>query len=396
MIERRIYKKIKDHLKERQVTVITGIRRCGKTTLMKMLFNSIKSKNKLYLDLEAISNRIFFDENKYENILLKLQNIYGLTTDSKIYLALDEIQYVKNIPGIVKYLYDHYNIKFILTGSSSYYLKNLFTESLAGRKKIFELYTLDFYEYLKFKNVFTGNQPFLQKKFFIDSYINLNEFYNDFIKFGGFPEVVLNRNINAKVDLLKDILDSYLRVDIKNLSDFDNYSNLYKILKSLASRAGNKLDILTISRTTGISRATVSNFIELFEGTYLIYRIPVYSINPAREIIKTPKLFFQDNGLLNTLAEIGSGVQFENSVFNQLKHHGKLNYYSLKTGREIDFILDNKIAMEVKEHAGDFDIKRLNRLSSNISIKNNYMIFRYAPPNDFSSGTNFIWGGDIL
>ena len=94
MIERRIYKKIKDHLKERQVTVITGIRRCGKTTLMKMLFNSIKSKNKLYLDLEAISNRIFFDENKYENILLKLQNIYGLTTDSKIYLALDEIQYV--------------------------------------------------------------------------------------------------------------------------------------------------------------------------------------------------------------------------------------------------------------------------------------------------------------
>jgi predicted AAA+ superfamily ATPase len=122
----------------------------------------------------------------------------------------------------------------------------------------------------------------------------------------------------------------------------------------------------------------------------------VYSINPAREIIKTPKLFFQDNGLLNTLAEIGSGVQFENSVFNQLKHHGKLNYYSLKTGREIDFILDNKIAMEVKEHAGDFDIKRLNRLSSNISIKNNYMIFRYAPPNDFSSGTNFIWGGDIL
>ena len=67
MIERRIYKKIKDHLKERQVTVITGIRRCGKTTLMKMLFNSIKSKNKLYLDLEAISNRIFFDENKYEN-----------------------------------------------------------------------------------------------------------------------------------------------------------------------------------------------------------------------------------------------------------------------------------------------------------------------------------------
>lgn len=394
-IERNIFPEVLRHLDKRQATVITGIRRCGKTTLVKMLMDRVKHKNKLYLDLEVVSNRMFFEEENYENIALKLKSIYGIDLRKKAYLALDEIQFVKNIPSIVKYFYDHYDIKFILTGSSSYYLKNLFSESLAGRKKIFELYTLDFKEFLKFKTVHSDDENFFKRKFSDDVYVHLKEFYEEFIQYGGFPEVVLSDDKRDKSDILQDILDSYIRIDIKNLSDFESHASIFKIIKSLSSRVANKLDMTKIANIAGVSRTMVSNYIELFEGTYLLKRIPVISKNPDREIVKATKLYLHDNGLLNTLADVSSGVKFENSVFNQLKHYGELSYYSLKTGQEIDFILDGKKAFEVKEHGDDHEFSRLKNLSKNLDIKENKLIFRYPTAATSENNRKFLWGGDI-
>jgi uncharacterized protein len=395
LIERAIFAEVLQHVGKKQATVITGIRRCGKTTLVKMLMSHIDSGNKLYLDLEVISNRIFFEEENYENIALKLKNIYGLDLNSKAYIALDEIQFVKNIPSIVKYFYDHYDIKFILTGSSSYYLKNLFSESLAGRKKIFELYTLDFNEFLKFKKVYSDAEDFWKRNYSYDSYIRLKEYYEEYILYGGFPEVVLSFDIRQKEDILKDILDSYIRIDIKNLSDFESHSSIYRIIRSLSSRVANKLDMTKIANISNVSRATVSNYIELFEGTYLFKRIPVVSRNPEREIVKAAKLYMHDNGLLNTLADVSGGVKFENSVFNQLKHFGDLSYYSLKTGQEIDFILDGKKAFEVKEHGDEHEYIRLKKLSANLEINFGNVIFRYPNARISEYKGNFLWGGDI-
>ncbi|MCY7360881.1 MAG: DUF4143 domain-containing protein, partial [Ignavibacteria bacterium] len=127
--------------------------------------------------------------------------------------------------------------------------------------------------------------------------------------------------------------------------------------------------------------------------TYIIKRLPVLSNSPDKEISKTPKIYFHDNGFLNILSEVSGGVQFENSVFNQLKHSGELNYYALKTGNEIDFILNKKYSYEAKEYCGDFDLKRLQRLSKNIKISNNKLIFRY--PSEYMN-EDYLWGGDIL
>jgi predicted AAA+ superfamily ATPase len=360
-----------------------------------MLLDKIESDNKLYLDLEKISNRVYFEEDNYDNILQKLQNDFGLNFKTKAYLALDEIQLLKNIPSIVKYLYDHYKIKFILTGSSSYYLKNLFKESLSGRKRIFELYTLDFNEFLKFKQIFSDNEYFMHRKYSVTSFNRLKEYYEEFIRYGGFPEVVLETSKKEKEAILRDILDSYIRIDIKNFSDFENYSAVFNLIKAISSRTGNKLDISKIAPLSGVSRTTVSKYIELFEGTYFLQRIPVLSKNPDREIVRAPKLYIHDNGLLNTLAQVSSGVQFENAVFNQLKHFGELRYYSLKTGREIDFIMNSKYSFEAKEKGGEYDLKKLARLSNNLGINNNYVISRYSLPDDYSHNKSFIWGGDV-
>ncbi|MBM4177276.1 AAA family ATPase, partial [Candidatus Gribaldobacteria bacterium] len=199
---RKIYPQLKEHLPKKQVSVITGMRRVGKTTLLKQLLSEIPSKNKAYFDLERVDIRDLFSEKNYDAIVATLQS-RGLNTKQKLYLALDEIQLSPGIASTIKYLYDNYKIKFIVSGSSSFYLKNLFSESLAGRKKIFELFPLDFGEFLNFKNrsqkqnnpdVFKGN---FQKS----EYQRLRSFYDDFINFGGFPEVVLSKTIDEKKDL---------------------------------------------------------------------------------------------------------------------------------------------------------------------------------------------------
>lgn len=390
---RKIMPELESHMKFKQATIVTGIRRSGKTTLVKKLLEKIDSDNKIYLDLELISNRMLFNESNYENVLTALKNTHSLRTDKKLYIALDEIQFVKNTPSIVKYLYDNYDIKFILTGSSTYYMKNLFSESLSGRKKIFELYTLDFSEFLEFKNENPEISDFKTVDYSEFYFNKFKNYYDEFIKFGGIPDVVLSEDVNQKKDILNDILDSYLKIDIKNFLDFQNYDSVYKILKLLSSRAGSKLDVLKIANASDLSRTTIAGYIELFEGTYLIKKLPVLSNNPDREISKTSKIYFHDNGILNILSDVSGGVQFENAVFNQLKTKGDLRYYSLKSGREIDFILNREISLETKEYCGDFDVKRLQKLSTNINLNICKLIFRY--PSQFIN-ENYIWGGNIL
>ncbi|MFA4830779.1 MAG: ATP-binding protein [Patescibacteria group bacterium] len=389
--QRKIYPELKKHLEEKQITVITGMRRTGKTTILKQILKEIPSKNKLYIDLERLDNRELFSQKNYDNILKNLES-KGLFLSQKIYLAIDEIQMLPPISSILKYLYDTYDIKFLVTGSSSYYLKNLFSESLAGRKKIFELFSLDFGEYLDFHGVFNlKGANWIEFAFNPVEYERIRYHYEQYIEFGGFPEVALAENEKQKKDLLSDIASSYINIDIKSLIDFRNEKNIYALMKMLASRVGSKLDYSKIARLTGISRPTVTSYVDFFEKTYLIRRVPVFSKSADREIVKAQKIYFCDNGLLDILSDVSGGVKFENSIFNQLRHHGKIQYYSLKSGREIDFILDGNVAFEIKESPISSDERKLNDLSVKAKVKNSRLIGRFDVPN-FS---NYIWGGEI-
>ncbi|HHD92287.1 MAG TPA: ATP-binding protein, partial [Candidatus Portnoybacteria bacterium] len=306
-LPRKIYPQLKKHLGVRQITVITGMRRTGKTTLLRQLLKDIPSQNKLYIDLERLDNRELFSQKNYDNILRELKN-RGLNTKKKIYLAIDEIQLLPEISSVLKYLYDSFDIKFLVTGSSSYYLKNLFSESLSGRKKIFELYPLDFGEYLDFQKVFYNkNEKWENKKFNPIEYERLKYYYEQYIEFGGFPEVTLADNIQQKRDLLNDIISSYVNIDIKTLADFKNEKNIYTLMKMLSKRIGTRLDYSKLARLSGISRPTIMNYIDFFEKSYLIKRLSVFSKNPDREIVKAQKIYFCDSGLAGILADLDSG-----------------------------------------------------------------------------------------
>jgi predicted AAA+ superfamily ATPase len=389
-LPRTIYPVLQRHLKSKQITVLTGMRRTGKTTLVDQLLKDIPSHNKIYIDLERVDHRELFSEKNYETVIHALEQ-RGLSFQEKAYVALDEIQLVPQAPSALKYLYDHYPIKFIITGSSSYYLKNLFSESLAGRKKIFELYPLDFGEFLHFKGVPWARESFFGKKFSRVEYERVKAMYEEYVVYGGFPEVALTKNREEKKDLLSDIVSSYINIDVKTLADFHSQENLYAFMKMLAGRCGTKLDYAKISRLSGISRPTVVNYVNFLEKTYIIARLPVMARSPDREIVKAKKLYFCDNGLLTILADIHSGVKFENAIFCQLRFHGGLSYYSKKTGNEIDFILNKTYALEVKESPTQEDQNRLSELAKRARVPRSRLIGRYAVPHF----ENYIWGGEI-
>ena len=394
-IQRKIYTDLAEHLTNRQVTVITGMRQTGKTTIVKELLKNIRSENKTFIDLEKFDNRELFNEKNYDNIVNILEQ-RGLNFKDKVYIALDEIQLVPNVTSVIKYLYDEFKIKFILTGSSSFYIKNMFSESLAGRKKIFELYPLSFAEMLRFNNIPNKEINFINAHFNSIEYDRLKFYYDLYVEYGGFPEVVLADKISDKKDILKDIIYSYINVDIKSLSDIRNVKNFYALIKMLAARTGTRLDYSKISSLTGISRPSLYNYIYLLEQSFLISLVPVFTKNPDREIVKAKKIFFNDNGLISVLADAGSGSKFENAVFNQLRQSGEIKYYALKNGKEIDFIYlpygeKKEIAFEAKETPTMPDLRYLENLSEQAGIKQHRLVGRKMSSNF----VNYIWGGDV-
>src|SRR3989304_9993794 len=190
---RQLYTQLESELNTKKITVITGMRRVGKTTTLHHLYDLVSSNNKTMLDLENPLHRKVFEEENYDAVWNNL-NQFGITNTVKAYIFIDEVQNLPDLSRVVKYLYDHWEVKFFLTGSSSYYLRNLFPESLAGRKMIFELFPLNFTEFLVFKQVSRNvKDSFVAKANNKNriAYERLIPYFDEFIEFGGFPSVVL-------------------------------------------------------------------------------------------------------------------------------------------------------------------------------------------------------------
>lgn len=375
---RKILKDINRWLDDKSAIVITGTRRTGKTTLLQMIYDQIENENKAFYDLENPLHRQYFSEINYDNILANLKQT-GITSDKKSFIFLDEIQAMPEITKMVKYLYDHYDIKFFLTGSSSFYLKNLFPESLAGRKIIFELFPLDFEEFLIFKGYdkkkFT--EDFIKKdqeKNFI-AYELEKKYFDEYLEFGGFPQIVLEENYQKKRDQLEDVYKSYFEKEVSGLADFHDLGSFQNLLRLLVQRAGSKLDISKLATEIGLTRKTIYGYLYFLEKTYFLNFVPLFSSSIDREVSGAKKIYICDNGILNLLSPTPAGVQLENIVFQNLKKYGEIRYYQKRNGQEIDFILPEKsTALEVKLAGDDRDYHKLIKIATKLNLKNYFVI----------------------
>ncbi|HIH10661.1 TPA: ATP-binding protein [Candidatus Woesearchaeota archaeon] len=388
---RTLFFKLESEIETKEVTVITGMRRVGKTTALLHLYDLVQSKNKAVFDLENPLHRKVFEEENYDAVWSNLQQ-FGITNTEKAYLFLDEVQNLPEVSRVVKYLYDHWNVKFFLTGSSSYYLRNLFPESLAGRKIIFEMFPLTFAEFLIFKHV-QRNAPatFAQKAKDKNkiSYDLLNPYYREYLEFGGFPPVVLEQNPERKKILLSEIFTSYFEKDAKNLADFKDMSKLRDLILLLIPRIGSRIEVLKLATGLSISRETVYTYLAFLEQTYFISLLPRHSGSVDRQAAGSRKLFICDCGIANILGKPAEGQLLEQSIFQNLRSDHKLSFYNKDGGTEIDFIADGKVALEVKMTASQRDITTLRLRAESIHLTERYVITsRYSEKEEIIVATD--------
>ncbi|MEW6102681.1 MAG: ATP-binding protein [bacterium] len=369
---RLILEKIKPYLFSHEAIIITGMRQTGKTTLLNYIYGQINSCNKIFLDLENPLNRKYFEETNYERIKKTLE-VLGIDFTKQAFIFCDEIQFVRNLPSVVKYFIDHYKVKFFLTGSASFYLKNLFTESLSGRKYIFELFPLTFGEFLLFKDV-TLKIPQEAKDITSSIFETISCWYEEYILFGGFPGVVLKTNPFEKKKMLEEIFTSFYQLEVRQIGDFRKNEIIRDLILLLMQRVGFKLDIQRLSKELRISRLTLNEYISFLEGTYFIKRVRPFSQGKDTEIRKMPKVYLCDSGLCNHFARLDMGVIFENSVFQNLRTKGEINYYQRKSGTEIDFILNKKEAYEVKLTPQASDLRKLKEKGDKLKLESSNII----------------------
>lgn len=370
--KRLVEDEISQFVDRKEAVIVTGMRRVGKTTLLRHVFDSIGSKNKAWFDFGNPIHVRLFEDVDYNDVYDRICEEGNLRKNERVFIFIDEVQHFPEISKIVKYLIDHFQVKFFLTGSASYYLKNLFPESLAGRKHIVEMYPLTFGEFLEFKGVNTVQYRRDKKKVRADlvTYERYDSLYSEFLRWGGFPGVALEEDTARKQDVLDDIFSSYYQNEIVGLSGYRKNKKVRELILLLAARVGSKVDITKLSQELGITRATVYAYLSFLEATYFFHFIKPFSRSADREVSGAEKVYACDTGLLQTISKVNEGQVFENAVFNQLRNktHG-VRYYQRRDGAEIDFIVEKNRAFEVKKTASPVDRRRLKSRAKSLNLQ---------------------------
>lgn len=385
MKKRLLYYELIKYLEHKNALLITGMRQVGKTTLMRQVYEDV-NEPKLWFDFDNPLDQKVFEDIDYKVIYKRLTDM--TKKDGKLSVFIDEIQNFPEITRVIKYLIDHHKVKFYLTGSSNFYLKNLFPESLSGRKFLYELPPLSFQEYLYFKD-----KLFLKEvqDFTLQNAIKKNSIfthkarvaeYDDFLNFGGFPEVVTTEDKDAKIMVLKNIFASFFEKDIKILSDYTDIRELRDMILLLVPRVGSMLDVTRLSSELGVDRVKLYRFLEFLQGTFFIRLLPRFSKSVDRSVAGGKKVYFTDTGLLNIIGKVGEAQIFENAVINQLIRHGKVSFYNKRNTAEIDAVLDKNTAFEVKLTGTKQDLSKLSTLSSELGISQVFVISKKFQEKD--------------
>jgi len=377
-MKRSLFGAILPQLYHKNAIVITGMRQVGKTTLMSQLYNEFEGK-RLWFDLDNPLDQMIFENINYNAIYNDLVRMSDAKNNERLLVCIDEIQNLPEITKIIKYLIDHFGVKFIVTGSSNYYLRNLFPESLSGRKFLYVLPVLSYREFLFFNGRISEDQVSLNLDEVIrpKSKVNIlqtKELYSDYLEFGGFPEVVLTPDRETKKQILKNIFASFFEKDIKVFTELKDVRELRDLILLLAARNGNLIDVTKLASELEINRVKIYNYLEFLEGIFFLKMIPKYSKSIDRSVAGGKKVYFSDTGILKLVAKITDGQLLETAVANQLSYYGDLSFYNKRNRSEIDFILNKEIAFEVKQKTLESDLKKLQSIANEIGIEKQFMI----------------------
>ena len=376
---------------KRSLVLVTGARQTGKTTLLKKVYHNLP-----YYNLDAIEYRE------------QLSNISSFSWADEVGSAIiDEIQKEPGLADKIKFAFDEGSLKFsALSGSSQILLLKKMKETLAGRVTIFELFPFLFTELFEKSSSTDTDQIFRhilkmenfheflknQKKVILgkewDDRTKTEEYL---LRWGGMPPVYHLDDESEKQNWLRDYSIAYLERDVLDLARLSDLKPFKKYQQLAALRSANLLSYSELARDAAIATETARRYLEYLRISYQAFLIMPYHKNLTSQIVKTPKLYWFDNGILRHLSGIGfnlmSGQLYENYIAAEIMKYLRssrsaveLTFYRTRSGMEIDFILagsDRLVGIEVKNRKNiiQSDFTGLKKLSE-------------------TSGTN--WAGGIV
>ena len=380
MIERNITKEIRKSILNNKLTILKGPCFIGKSTILKSFIKELgRDYFVFYLNLENKLNA--------ESVNESFENLFKLipATNEKKYFFIDDIHNLKNPNEFLKELVSYNgNVRFVVSISSIY--KQSGYEELKKEENIksFTIMPLSFYEFLKHKGIDINDEAHIEffkaneKLSFSGAIIRKYEdYFYEYITYGGYPKVVYENDKKEKVFALETIVNSYINSDLVRTGIKDTLT-FYKLMKILAERIGGLAKAREFAKMLKVSSPTIDQYLKVLERSAIIKTVKPFCKKYKKEISKVRKFYFCDFGIRNFLLNDFSklpirwdrDIYFENIVFNFLSFNEsvrKINFWRTQLGHEIDFLINGKYALDTK-----YSIKSIN--------ERNYKIFREFYP----------------
>ncbi len=328
MIHRALKEVIGTSMQPNKVMLVFGARRVGKTVLIKQLIEQFKGKVLFLNGEDALTEEMFST---------RTASHYRQLLSGTDLLVIDEAQNIPDIGKILKLIVDEVEgIRVLVSGSSSFDLRNQTGEPLVGRSTTFRLSSLSVGELL-------SQQPMAQLLLDLDEHL----------VYGGYPELLSIPDFERKQVYLSELAQSYLLKDILTLDGIKNSGKMFNLLRLVAFQMGSEVSYEELGRQLALSRNTVEKYLDLLTKTFVIYRLPAFSNNPRKEVSKAGKWYFYDNGIRNAI--IGDfrplalrqdvGALWENFLISErikmndnLHHRTEYYFWRTYSGQEIDLI----------------------------------------------------------
>ncbi len=342
LIKRSIYNNLEKNLFERNILILLGARQVGKSTLMEQLRLAARERghSAVFYNLELSSDLEKFAGNAKE--------IFALLTSGPEFIFIDEFHYLENASKIFKSVFDSKKkVKIVASGSSSLEIHKHLKESLAGRFRKATIFPLSWEE--------SRQIPAFKLE--------------DYLQWGGMPGLMHLETAEEKIELLENIVSTYLTKDIKALIQEENVRAFNSLLYLLAQNQGSLITHSGLSREIGLSEPTLVRHLEIMSQTYVCFPLLSYSQNLANELKKSRKYYLFDLGIRNQLLKDfrapqdrdDKGVVYESFVLQQiipqLKPNMEIRFWRTKKGEEVDFIIVKNrvpVPIEAKSSLKDF------------------------------------------
>lgn len=338
-LDRLMSENITKAFQKERIVIVYGARQVGKTTASLDYFNRINGSKKLVNGEDK-----FTQDELSKCTLLSIKNIIG---DNK-FIFIDEAQYIPSIGTILKMIYDNLpQVRVLATGSSAFGLASKTSESMAGRKRSINAFSLTVEE-IENNNLFDYTQQAL----------------DIVLSYGSYPKVLLESDIEEKERELRDLADSYLYKDVLAFQGINKPQMVAKLAQLLAFQIGNQISQSEIARQLGISKETVEKYIDILEKSFIIFSLSAYSTNKRNEVSRSKKYYFWDLGIRNAIIKNFQSLDtrddvgrvWENYVIAEiykksLSQDKFYNFYFWRNygGQEIDLVLEKNGNLNVAE-----------------------------------------------